>query len=285
MKQKEYEELAAYHKQTIKQYPVLTTEEQNEVIRDHINGCPVARDKLIKHNLGLVVKIANRFAPYTRGRLNLNDIIQEGNVGLIRAINKIEPHRIKHREGFGSFIAISITRHIIKAIHQQSYTVHIPHYMQRRMYEIETVKQEYQEKQGREPTLEELSEHTNLSEKVLRNTLTRIPQIYSIDAQIDDENTQRLTPENLLTYSHTESVYNTQSKDTTDKLFIEELLSRLTKRERYIITQSFGLNGSAEETLETIGNALKISKQRVDQIKKEVMRKITQRLKGYGYEL
>jgi len=261
----------------INKIPLLTREEEDTLARATRDGDENAKNRLIKANLRFVVSIAKK---YQTSGISLLDLINEGNMGLIKAAEKFDPDRGFH---FISYAVWWIRQAIILAISQKASLIRLPLNRTADIQKIEKVHKKLESRLGREPTPGEIAEDLDMDDEEI-NHLRNITQDYiSLDSSYgDSEDTTIL------------SMIVDQRVDSPDKNVLDESLSSalddvlktLTESERQIIKMRFGLDGYEPMSLQQIGDEFKLSKERIRQIEKKAIRRLrhpsrSQRLKSF----
>ncbi len=249
----------------IGKYPLLTREEENKIATAALSGDSEAKEKLINHNLRLVVSIAKRYMG--RG-LNLLDLIQEGNVGLIKAVERFD---VSKGFKFSTYATYWIKQSISYAIADQTRNIRIPPHIIKLINSIQRVEQNLLQEKKRKPTQEEVAKILNIDIKKIKNAYSWIKDTTSLDIVIGND--EDATIGSLIEDKSTESDFLSIEKKETSEV-IENVLNTLSEREKTVIIKRFGLGGHKAETLDEIGKTLGLSKERIRQIENSALRKL-----------
>jgi len=256
--------LQQYLKEISRQEP-LSPQEEIELAGKVRQGDRAALDKLLLANLRFVVSVAKRY----QGRgLNLEDLINEGNLGLIKAANRFDESR-----GF-KFISYAvwwIRQSILQALAEQSRTIRLPLTMvgivNKYAREMEELEHEFE----REPNLDEISEIMEVEQRFLETTLTLSTQPISVNGNVNDESNSLVI--DILKNDDAQP----PDQELMENSLVHELnivLKSLSERERSVIEMYFGLRGEQPMTLEEIGHEIKLTRERVRQIKETGLKKL-----------
>jgi len=228
------------------------------------------KHRFIRENLGLVVNIAKR---YHVDQMSLSDLIQEGNLGLMRAVDKFD-----HRKGFrfSTYASWWIRSYISRAIVRKSNTVRIPEYMLRDRNRIKRTDEAHRARVGRSLNEEELASELGLSKKRLRRTLRHdVAFVESLDREMPGNDHQKYV--DFLSDENAKSPLEMASLNDWLKN-IPKTLEHLSVVERFVICWRFGLVDGDEMTLQEIGQCLSLSRERIRQIQEEALVKLRDRL-------
>jgi len=248
----------------------LLTREEEVQLADRIkNGDREARAHMIKANLRLVVKIAQDYANYG---LPLLDLISEGNIGLMKAVERFDPNK---GGKLSTYAAWWIKQSIKRALANQSKTIRLPVHMVDKISKMRRVAMVLSEELGREPTDEELSEEIGIDRAKLSHLKSAALRPASLDAPIgDDDSTQfgeiigdekALTPLELLSHKNMH-------------MQLDDLLEVLDERERKIVDARFGLAGQKPKTLEEVGQEFGVTRERIRQLQNIALKKLRRAL-------
>jgi len=254
----------------IGQTPLLTREEEVKLARKIKRGDQAARQHMIKANLRLVVKIAHDYSNYG---LPLLDLISEGNIGLMKAVERFDP---KKGGKLSTYAAWWIKQSIKRALANQSKTIRLPVHLVDKIARMRRVAMQLAEEFGREPTDEELGEELNMAPAKIAQLRTAAIRPASLDANVgqDDDGASLgdlIGDENASTPSELFSDKNLRKS-------VMDLLHVLDERELKIITMRFGLDGKKEMTLEEVGRKFKVTRERIRQLQNIALRKVKRAL-------
>lgn len=247
-----------------RQFELLNSKEERELLEKAQNGDEAAKEKMINSNLRLVTSIA-KF--YKNQGISYADLIQEGNIGLINAINKFD---LRKEVRFSTYASWWIRQNISLSL-QKINQIKIPAHMNILAAKVRQEKGKLNQELGYEPSIAEISKRTNISEEKIKTILGLEQNISSLDTPIGEE--EKTTLGELIEDNNIDVPEESYAKKDLKKQ-LDKVLNSLTKREKEIIVYRYGLNGKKPLSLEAVGDRIGISRERVRQIEKEAMSKL-----------
>ncbi len=265
----------------IAEHPLLSKEEEEALARRILRtGDPAAKQEMILANLRLVARIAREFSARGRG-LDLLDLIEEGNLGLLHAVEKFDPDRGFR---FSTYATWWIRRAILRAVNSGARTVRIPTYMVEVIARAKAAQSALRSELGREPTMDEVTARLALKgtrAKLLRRALAS--ETVSLDEGLPSSGAQGAS---LAAFLKSPETYRPE-RAVFDKIELQtlgELLATITEREARILSWRFGLEGEGPKTLREAGLLAGLSRERVHQIERRALQKLKQAMGRAGYE-
>ena len=245
--------------------PLLTFEEEQELGKRIAEGDEVARNRLIESNLRLVVSIAKKYV--SRTSIPFLDLIQEGNIGLVHAVEKFD---YKRGLKFSTYATYWIKQAISKAIAMNSRTIRIPSHIIEALSKMNTVTRDLFQQLRREPTVAEIAAYMGESELKIKEWRAIVKEPISMESTIGDDEESSIG--DLVADEEEapiEAIYQEEVSNT-----IKSVLSTLEPREADIISMRFGIGYPAPRTLEEIGAHYSLSKERIRQIEAMALKKL-----------
>lgn len=253
----------------IAQFPLLTVKEEVQLARKIKRGDQEARSRMVRCNLRLVVKIARDYSNYG---LPLLDLISEGNIGLMKAVERFDP---KKGGKLSTYAAWWIKQSIKRALANQSKTIRLPVHLVDKIAKMRRVSTQMTEELGREPTDDELAEEVGLSPSKVTALKSAAIRPTSLDQPIgDDDSTQ--FGELVGDVDAQDPFEMLRDKDLRDE--VGDLLDILDPRERRIINSRFGLDGKKPKTLEEVGVKFGVTRERIRQLQNIALSKLRKAL-------
>ncbi len=256
----------------IGQVRLLTPQEEIDLAARIKKGDKKAREQMIKANLRLVVKIAR---DYEGIGLPLLDLISEGNIGLMKAVERFDPSKGGKLSTYGSWW---IKQSIKRALANQSKTIRLPVHLVDKISKMRRTAMKLQEFLGREPTDEELADEMGISTGRVSQMRTAAIRPASLDAPIGDEDSNNFAE--IVQDENAESPYE-QLEEKTVVNMLQEMVTTLDPREATILRYRFGLEGGSEKTLEEVGEKFNVTRERVRQIQNIALKKLRKMIEKF----
>ncbi|RQW05911.1 MAG: RNA polymerase sigma factor RpoD/SigA [Calditrichaeota bacterium] len=250
----------------INKIPLLTREEEDEISRKAVKGDKAAQEKLINANLRFVVNVAKK---YQNQGLPLDDLINEGNIGLINAINKFDPDKGYH---FISYAVWWIRQSILKAICEKSRMIRLPLNRSNELLQIEKKKRELTSIKGIEPENEEIARELHLSKDIVDDLLNISRDMVSLDTPVYTDRDSSNLGDFIEDQGH-----KLPEQEIIDKSLAEDInnvLMTLSEKEAEILQFRFGLNHEKPLSLKQIGDKYNLTKERIRQIEKKAISRL-----------
>lgn len=254
----------SYYLNEISKIPLLTREEEESLATLAKNGDKKAKEKLIRANLRFVVTVAKKYR--NRG-IPLADLINEGNMGLITAIDKFEVERGFH---FISYAVWWIRQAILKAICERSRTIRLPLNRANELVQIEKAKRFMETRDNIEPTAEDIAKELSMDKDLVKHLLNVSKETISLETPVyEDKKTSSCISDFI-----TDEKFDTPEEEIEKQSLhdaINKVLNTLTEKEKQIIEYRYGLNGNKSMSLKQIGEKYDLTKERIRQIEKKAL--------------
>jgi RNA polymerase primary sigma factor len=254
----------------INETALLKAEEERDLARRIKGGDTEARDRMVRANLRLVVNIARH---YTGKGLGLQDLIEEGNLGLLRAVEGFDPSM---NTRFSTYASYWIKQSIKRALVNTAKTIRIPAYMVELLAKWRKAQTRLEEELGRKPTLEEVARSLDLPKRKV-NIIKKAIRVYNSNPQTDQTESGWSLDEMLMD-GHTKTPDNEMVE--ADNLHrVRELLEKMPEREATVLKLRYGLEDGETKTLKQIGERLGLTRERVRQIESEALTRVRESMR------
>lgn len=256
----------------IGRYPLLTAEQELMLTRRVAEGESKALQQLVEANLRLVVSIAKR---YHNHGVSLLDLVQEGNLGLIRAAQKFDPQRGFR---FSTYATWWIRQAMSRAVAEHTHTIHIPVHVMEAIYKMKRVTRQLYQDQGRDPAPDELAQALKLTRERVVELQSMAEAPISLDAPLIDDEQFHLadTLEDTQATAPADAITHVALRDQ-----ITNALDALSQRERQIIELRYGLHDGYCHTLEEVSSHFKLTRERIRQIEVKALRTLRQPIQAH----
>lgn len=258
------DEVLALYLKDINRIPLLTREEEITLSQKAKNGDKAAKDKIVTANLRFVVNIAKK---YQNHGLDLTDLISEGNIGILTAIEKFEPAKGYH---FISYAVWWIRQSILKAICEKSRTIRLPLNRANELVQIEHARKIVHGKKSESQEFEEIAQMLNMTPAHVRDMINISREMISLDAEINNSDSDHTSIADF----QEDTINKRPEEIAIEQSMAEEIdnvLETLRPNEANVIKMRYGLNGTKPMSLKEVGDACHLTKERIRQIEKHAI--------------
>jgi RNA polymerase primary sigma factor len=260
------ENILSIYLKEINRIPLLSREEEDKYARLAREGNQIAKDKLVRANLRFVVNVAKK---YQNQGLPLTDLISEGNIGLMNAIEKFDVNRGYH---FISYAVWWIRQAILKAICEKSRMIRLPLNRANELVQIEKARKELQNILGTEPDVEQVAVFLEMEKDHVQSLINISRDLVSLETPVFSEKDSTVLGEFVEDSDYRSPDDTVIERSLKDE--IDNVLSTLTRKEADIIRYRFGLNGTIPLSLKEVGDKFKLTKERIRQIEKKAIKRL-----------
>ncbi|MBU8913133.1 MAG: RNA polymerase sigma factor RpoD/SigA [Spirochaetales bacterium] len=263
---KDDENVLSIYLREINKIPLLTREEENRYARQAEAGEKFAKDKLVQANLRFVVSVAKR---YQNQGLPLSDLISEGNIGLMNAIERFDVDKGYH---FISYAVWWIRQAILKAICEKSRMIRLPLNRANELVQIEKVRKDTQGIRGEVAEIKKIAQTLNMDQDHVADLINISRELISLETPVYAEKDSSILSDFVEDEGYTSP--DSQVIEKALKEDINDVLSTLTDKENEIVQYRFGLNGRSPLSLKEIGDRYSLTKERIRQIEKKALKRL-----------
>ncbi|TFG65184.1 MAG: RNA polymerase sigma factor RpoD/SigA [Spirochaetales bacterium] len=260
------ENILSLYLKEINKIPLLTREEENRYAREAATGDSNAKNMLIKSNLRFVVNVAKK---YQNQGLPLSDLISEGNIGIMNAIDRYDVDKGYH---FISYAVWWIRQAILKAICEKSRMIRLPLNRANELVQIEKARKELLNQKGDEPDMKEIADIVMMDKDHVNDLLSISRELVSLDTPVYSEKDSSSLGEFIEDKGYKMPLDEIVERSLQDD--INQVLTSLSKKEADIIEYRFGLNGKKSMSLKEIGDQYNLTKERIRQIEKKALKRL-----------
>jgi RNA polymerase primary sigma factor len=253
------------------QVALLTVAEEAALAKRIQRGDAAAREHMIRANLRLVIKIARE---YENLGMPILDLINEGNIGLMKAVEKFDPTK---GGKLSTYAALWIRQQIRRALASQGKTIRLPVHIADRIYHLSQAEVRLRAQLGRDATEEELAQELSTTVKRLGKLRRAAARPASLDAPLGDDSTSTIAE--VVADENAATPFE-QLQNQTETALVRKLVENLPEREARILRLRFGLDSGQEQTLETVGRKLKLTRERIRQVQNMALQKLRQMLEN-----
>jgi RNA polymerase primary sigma factor len=264
----------SYYLHQISKIPLLTRSEEEDLALRAQKDDQIAKDKLIRANLRFVVSVAKK---YRRQGLPFSDLVNEGNLGLIKAIERFDVSKGYH---FISYAVWWIRQAILKAICEKSRTIRLPLNRANELVQIRREKKRLENESDNDVQADQIADNLSMDKKTVKRLLDISKETISLETPVFERKRESLYLGDFIK----DEKYKSPEKNVEDSSLhtvINSLLTSLTEKEKDILELRFGLNGHREMSLKEIGNRFNLTKERIRQIEKKDLNRLRHSSRSY----